>query len=213
MKIEIWSDVACPFCYIGKHHLAQALAGLSFKNEVNIIWKSYLLNPDYQNTQHESIYDYLAENKGISKSEAKQMTQHVADMALKVGLKLNFDTNIPANTFKAHLLLHFANQYHVQNQVKERLFEAHFTNGEDIADEQVLIQIAREAGLNETETLAALRKAQHADAVHTDVYESKTLGIRGVPYFIIDGQYALSGAQPVNVFIAALEQAYASRTS
>ncbi|WP_410221827.1 DsbA family protein [Pedobacter sp.] len=208
MKIEIWSDVMCPFCYIGKRHLETAMDKLPFKDKIDIEWKSYQLNPDYQNENHETVYDYLSRSKGMSVDQAKQMTAQVRNMASEAGLSIDFDRNIPANTFKAHQLIHFAVTKNLQNQAEEALFKAHFTEGKDVNDKGVLLDIASDLGLNRAEAEETLNKETFAEAVRYDIYESQQIGVRGVPFFVLDRKYALSGAQPVEAFEAALKQSF-----
>lgn len=208
MKIEIWSDVMCPFCYIGKRHLEKAMDKMPFKDKVEIEWKSYQLNPDYQNENHETVYDYLSRSKGMSVDQAKQMTGQVKAMANEAELSIDFDKNIPANTFKAHQLIHFAATKNMQNQAEEALFKAHFTEGKDVSDNEVLLGIASDLGLDRAEAEEALNKETFAEAVRYDIYESQQVGVRGVPFFVLDRKYALSGAQPVETFEAALKQSF-----
>jgi predicted DsbA family dithiol-disulfide isomerase len=208
MKVEIWSDVMCPFCYIGKRHFEQAIEKLPFKAEIEVNWKSYQLNPDYHNTNNETIYDYLSRSKGMPIEHAKQMTQQVVDMASNAGLKIDFDTNIPANTFNAHRLIHLAAKHNLQDLAEEKLFEAHFVNSHNIGDNDVLIDLAVEIGLNRVEAEEVLSGDQFAEAVRYDIYESQNLGIRGVPYFVMDRKYGVSGAQPVQAFMDALTQSF-----
>lgn len=208
MKIEIWSDVMCPFCYIGKRHLEQALSELSFKDSVNINWKSYQLNPEYKNVDGESLYKYLSKNKGISLDQAKQMTTQVASMADNVGLNLNFETSIPANSFDAHRLIHFASSKGKQDLAEEYLFKAHFEDAKDIADMNVLLEIAFSLGLDIEETKAVLASQAFVEEVRLDIYEGQQVGVRGVPFFVMDRKYALSGAQPVDAFKQAITQSY-----
>ncbi len=208
MKVEIWSDVMCPFCYIGKRHFEKAIANLPFKNEVEIEWKSFQLNPEYQNTDHEDLYTYLARSKGMSVAQAKQLTGQVVAMAQNVDLAINFDTNVPANSFDAHRLIHFAASKGLQDQAEEALFHAHFIEGKDIAKMDVLLAIAKTLGLDETASAAVLNADDFAEAVRYDIYESQQLGVRGVPYFVFDRKYALSGAQPIESFEGALQQSF-----
>jgi protein disulfide-isomerase len=208
MKVEIWSDVMCPFCYIGKHHFEQAIEKLPFKDEIEVDWKSYQLNPEYHNADNETIYDYLSRSKGMSVEHARQMTQQVADMAANAGLTINFDKNIPANTFNAHRLIHLAAKHNLQNAAEEKLFEAHFVQGLNIGEDAVLIEIGKEMGLEATEVAEVLKSDQLAEAVRYDIYESQNLGIRGVPYFVMDRKYGVSGAQPVQAFTDALTQSF-----
>lgn len=208
MKIEIWSDVMCPFCYIGKRHLEKAIETLHFNNEIEIEWKSYQLNPDYQNTTNESLYDYLARAKGMTVAQAKQMTGNVLEMAIKAGLTLDFRHSIPANSFDAHRFLHFAKGKGLQNEAEEALFYAHFVGGKDIANKETLSAIGQTLGLLKEEIDNVLVGDDFAEAVQYDVYESHQIGIKGVPHFVFDGKYSLSGAQPIETFKAAIVQSY-----
>lgn len=208
MKVEIWSDVMCPFCYIGKRHFEKAIEKLPFKNEIEIEWKSFQLNPEYNNTTNEDLYTYLARAKGMSVEQAKQMTTQVEEMAKNVGLNLNFASNIPANSFDAHRFLHFAKSKGLQDQAEEALFNAHFMGAKDIAKHETLISIAEDLGLDKAETLSILQGDDFAEAVRYDVYESQQIGVRGVPYFVFDRKYALSGAQPIPAFEQAVVQSF-----
>lgn len=208
MKVEIWSDVMCPFCYIGKRHFESAIEKMPFQNEVEIEWKSFQLNPDYHNTNNEDLYTYLARSKGMSVVQAKQLTGQVVAMANNAGLAIDFEKNIPANSFKAHQFLHLAKSKNLQNEAEEALFKAHFIDGLDISKEEVILNIARDLGVDEIEAQALLKNNKYAEAVNHDIYESKQLGIGGVPYFVFDRKYALSGAQPIETFEAALKQSF-----
>jgi predicted DsbA family dithiol-disulfide isomerase len=208
MKIEIWSDVMCPFCYIGKRHLEEALTELPFKDDIVIDWKSYQLNPAYKNQNGESLYDYLSTNKGISLAQAKQMTQQVSEMASHVGLKLDFETSIPANSFNAHRLIHFAASKGKQDLAEEELFKAHFEQAKNIDDVDTLLEVAVALNLDREETKSVLESNEFEEEVRYDIYESQQLGIRGVPFFVMDRKYALSGAQPVDAFKQAITQSY-----
>lgn len=209
MKIEIWSDVMCPFCYIGKRHLEKALESAPFSDEIDIEWKSYQLNPDYHNTQNESVYDYLARAKGMRVSDAKQLTGSVLQMANQAGLALDFDRSVPANSFDAHRFLHFAKSKGLQHEAEEALFHAHFMEGKDIANKETLSAVGQSLGLVKAEVDHALATDDFAEAVKYDIYESQQIGIRGVPYFVFDRKYALSGAQPIETFKAAITQSFA----
>ena len=208
MKLEIWSDVMCPFCYIGKRHLEQALAKLPFVKDIEIDWKSYQLNPDYHNLDGEDTFTYLSRSKGMPVNQVRQMTAHVVSMANEAGIKIDFDTNIPANSFNAHRLVHLAAKYGKQDMTEELLFKAHFTEGKNVADKAILSSIGAELGLDTNEVETTLAGNQFAEEVNYDVYESKQLGISGVPFFLMNRKYALSGAQPVEAFEEALTHSY-----
>ncbi|WP_129717078.1 DsbA family oxidoreductase [Pedobacter sp. SYP-B3415] len=209
MKVEIWSDVMCPFCYIGKRHFEAALQALPFAAELEVEWKSFQLNPDYHNPDKQDVYAYLAENKGISRAQAKQMTAQVREMGSAAGLDLDFDTNIPANTFDAHRLIHLAARQGLQDAAEETLFAAHFNGQQDVADHETLVHIAEKIGLDAATTRNMLDSDQFSADVQRDVYEAQSLGIRGVPYFVMDRKYGLSGAQPVAAFTVAIRQSFA----
>lgn len=208
MKVEIWSDVMCPFCYIGKRHFENALAKMPFKDKVEVEWKSFQLNPAYDNTSQESLYAYLSRTKGISLEQAKAMTSQVVQMAKGTGIHIDFDRNIPANSFNAHQLLHLAKEKGLQNEMEEMLFEAHFVEGKDTSKLEELIALGTKLNISEQEIKKALTNQSFAEAVKYDIYESKQLGINGVPYFVFDRKYALSGAQPIATFEAAMRQCF-----
>ena len=198
----------CPFCYIGKRHLEKAMESTPFSNEIEIEWKSYQLNPDYQNTTNEGLYDYLARAKGMTVEQARKLTGNVQEMASKAGITLDFEHSIPANSFDAHRFLHFAKTKGVQNEAEEALFQAHFTEGKNIANKEILSAVGQNLGLVKTEIDNALAADDFAEAVQYDGYEAQQIGIRGVPYFVFDKKYALSGAQPIETFKAAITQSF-----
>lgn len=206
MKVEIWSDVMCPFCYIGKRHFEKAVENLPFKDEIEVEWKSFQLNPEYQNTIGESLYDYLSREKGMAVEQAKEMTKGVTQMAKNAGLDFNFDTNIPANSFDAHRLIHLAKANNKQDEAEELLFKAHFEKAQDISKEEVLLAIADELGLPNAKEV--LQGDTYTEAVRYDIYESQQIGVRGVPFFVLDRKYAVSGAQPVQAFEQAIVQGF-----
>ncbi|MBC7418097.1 MAG: DsbA family oxidoreductase, partial [Pedobacter sp.] len=186
MKIEIWSDVACPFCYIGKRHLEKAIEALPFKDNLDIVWKSFQLNPSYKNANNESIYDHLADSKGIATADAKQMTEQIAEMAENAKLKMNFDQIIPANTFDAHRLIHLAAAYKLQDVAKEALLKAYFIDGKNVADVSELVAIGEGLGLAKNEVLEVLHSEKFADDVKLDIRESQDIGVSGVPFFVLN---------------------------
>ncbi len=146
MKVEIWSDIVCPFCYIGKRKFEKALDGFDGKENVEIEWKSFQLDPAMDNTEGLNVHEYLGKRKGGSTADGKQMNDNMSAVAKEVGLNYDFDKAIINNTIHAHRLLHFAKQYDLQNELKERIFKAYYTEGKDTADFDVLVQLATEAG-------------------------------------------------------------------
>jgi predicted DsbA family dithiol-disulfide isomerase len=209
MKVEIWSDVMCPFCYIGKRKFENALAQFPHKADVEVVWKSFQLNPDMKTDPNMSTVQYLADAKGWTLDHAKGMTNHVSNLAKQVGITFNMDKAVVANSFDAHRFLHFAQQKNVQNQAKERLLAAYFTEGANTADHEVLIRIGVEVGLNADELRAVLNSDQFGDEVKHDIYEAHQVGVHGVPFFVLGEKYAVSGAQESTVFLQALNQTWA----
>jgi len=207
MKVEIWSDVMCPFCYIGKRKFEKALAEFEGKENVEIEWKSFQLNPALKTNAGKSINQYLAEIKGWSLEQAKEMNARVSAMAKEVGLNYNFDKAIVANSFDAHRLIQFAKRKNAGDQMEEALFKAYFIDGKNTADHSTLISLAVEAGLDETETKAILDSGIFADEVEADIELAGQIGVRGVPFFVFDRKYAVSGAQDPKVFLETMKKA------
>ncbi|WP_090608991.1 DsbA family oxidoreductase [Parapedobacter koreensis] len=210
MKIEVWSDIVCPFCYIGKHHFETALQQFGEPQAVEVEWKSFQLDPDLpKGTAYADTYQYLAERKGLSIAQAREMTGGVAASGKRAGVELNFDSAIVANTWDAHRLLHLAQAANLGNALKETLFHAHFTEGKNIGDRETLIALGKTAGLEEAAIIAMLDSDQYGYEVAQDIQEARNIGIRGVPFFVLNRKYAVSGAQPPEVFLQTLEKAYA----
>lgn len=209
MKVEIWSDVMCPFCYIGKRKFEAALKQFEHKNNVEIVWHSFQLAPEMKTQPDKNIYQFLAEHKGMSLEQAKGMNDHVTQLAKQVGLVYNFDKSIVANSLNAHRFTHFAKQYGKQNEAEELLFRSYFTDGKNIDDYPTLIQLGAEIGLDTTALKTALENGSYADDVKADIYEAQQLGVRGVPFFVFNRKYAVSGAQESNAFLETLEKSFA----
>jgi len=209
MNVEIWSDVMCPFCYIGKRKFETALNQFQEKENVQLIWKSFQLSPDMKTDPTKNINQFLAQHKGITLQEAKHMNDHVTQLAAKVGLVYNFDTAIVANSFNAHRLVHFAKHHGKQNEAEEQLFKAYFTDGKNTDDLATLIQLGTEIGLNPTSLKTALETNLYAEDVKADIHEARQIGVRGVPFFVFNRKYAVSGAQESAVFLQTLEKSFA----
>ncbi|ARK12767.1 DsbA family oxidoreductase [Fibrella sp. ES10-3-2-2] len=208
MDVEIWSDVMCPFCYIGKRKFEHALREFSHKDQVNVVWKSFQLNPDMKTEPGKNINQYLAEIKGWSLDEAKQMNDRVTAMAREVGLSYDFDKAVVANSWDAHRLIQLAKQHGLGDAAEERLFLAYFTQGRDTSDHATLLELGTEIGLNATTVQEMLTSNQFAEAVSRDIYEAQQVGARGVPFFVLDRRYAVSGAQQPDTFLNALNTAW-----
>jgi predicted DsbA family dithiol-disulfide isomerase len=208
MKVEIWSDVMCPFCYIGKRRFEQALQQLPFGDNIQIEWKSFQLDPTIKNEPGKNVNQYLAERKGVSLQQAQQMNDHVTNMAAELGLEYDFSKAIVANSFDAHRFSHLASQKGKGDAAEENLFKAYFTEGKNIADHDTLVQLGANIGLDSAEVKQTLQSNAFAADVEEDIAEASALGVQGVPFFVMDRKYAVSGAQPVEVFKQALDRAY-----
>ena len=208
MKIEIWSDVMCPFCYIGKKHFEQALEQISYKENIEVEWKSFQLNPDLSKTEITSVNDYLIQAKGISEEQVIAMNNQLAEMGKTVGIDFQQQHSKVINTGDAHRLIHFAQAKGQGSEAEERLFKAYFTEGKNIADTETLAELGEEIGLNKTEILDMLNSDENVFEVASDILDARNIGVSGVPFFVIDRKYAISGAQPVEYFVSALTQAY-----
>ena len=208
MKIEIWSDIMCPFCYIGKRKFEKALDAFDNKDNIEIEWKSFMLSPELKTDPSKSIHQFLAEHKNISIEEAKGMNDYVTDMAAQSGLKYDFDKAVPANSFNAHRFLHFAKQYGKQNEAEEKLFSAYFTEGKNIDDTQTLMRIAADLGLDTNLLAQAMSSGAFTDEVVADVTEAQQIGVRGVPFFVFNRKYAVSGAQDSQAFLDTIEKSF-----
>jgi predicted DsbA family dithiol-disulfide isomerase len=209
MKIEIWSDVMCPFCYIGKRRFEDALQKSGHGKDIEIEWKSFQLNPDMKTDPNISIDQYLADIKGFSLDHAKELNTHVTQMAAEAGLTYNFDRAVVANSFNAHRFSHLAKKHGLGDAAEEALFKAYFTEGKNIDDTTTLIDLGTAIGLNADEIKATLESGAYAEDVKHDVAEAQQLGIRGVPFFVMNRKYGVSGAQAVPVFEETIEKAFA----
>jgi predicted DsbA family dithiol-disulfide isomerase len=199
MKIEIWSDIVCPFCYIGKRHLEQAIAKTG--KTVEIEWKSFQLDSTVTpEDAGASVVDHLAEKKGMSIEQVNGMMSHVESMAKEVGLDMNLRTSYVMNTFHAHRVLHFAKSIGKGSELKEGFLKAHFTDNINLNEEENLIQVAVSVGLNEADVKRVLSSNEFEESVNEDAYTAQQFGARGVPFFVFNRESAVSGAQPIEVF-------------
>jgi predicted DsbA family dithiol-disulfide isomerase len=206
VKIEIWSDVVCPWCYIGKRRLEHALGDFEHADEVEITWRSFQLNPSTPRGTAVPTKEYLVQRFG---KQATEMSARVADLARAEGLDFNTDAALTVNTLDAHRLLHLANELGRGDAAKERLLRAHFIEGADLSDPDVLVGLLGEAGVDQDRARAVLNSREYAEAVRDDFEEAERLGANGVPFFVIDRKYGISGAQPADAFLHALRTAYA----
>ena len=206
MKVEIWSDIACPFCYIGKHNFERALKSLPKNSEIEVEWKSFELDPYAQKNYEDDIYTLLANKYGQTREWAVRSAESMKQKGQDIGLEFNFDQTISTNTFDAHRLLHLAKKAGKQNEAEEALFEAYFRDGKHIGNHEDLIAIGESIGLEEQEIKSMLNSDQFAREVREDETMSQQFGIRGVPYFVVNRKHGISGAQPISHFIDVLKK-------
>ena len=206
MKIEIWSDIVCPFCYIGKRRFERALAAFEPKDKIEVFYRSFQLTPEVKTNPDISVVHHLADKKGISVEKAREMTTYVTEQAALEGLEYNMDKAVVANTFRSHRLLYHALAQGLQLAMKERLLKAYFIEGKNIDDIPTLMALSEEIGV--TGARGVLEKDSYSDEVKRDILNSKQLGIQGVPFFVFDRKYGVSGAQDPKVFLETIEQSY-----
>ncbi|EKA60411.1 dithiol-disulfide isomerase involved in polyketide biosynthesis [Janibacter hoylei PVAS-1] len=212
MQIDIWSDIACPWCYIGKRRLETALTDHPQRDEITVAWHSYQLDPSLPEHYDGTEAEYLASRKGMPVEQVRQMFGHVAEQAAGEGLAYDFDRLVVANSARAHQLLHLAKERGVADAVKEGLLSGHFEHGLDIGDVDALVRVGVAAGLDEGEVRASLEDGRYEAAVAADIDMARQIGVTGVPFVVIDMKYAVSGAQPPEVFREVVDKALAERT-
>jgi predicted DsbA family dithiol-disulfide isomerase len=216
--VEVWSDVVCPWCYIGKRRLEAALAGFEHRDAVEVVWRSFQLDPSAPRSDQpgggEDVATHLGRRYGGGAEAGRAMNERVSEIARGDGLDYHLDRAVRANTVDAHRLLHLALEVggpQLQGALKERLMAAYFTNGEVVDDARTLQRIAVEAGLDATRVGEVLAGSAYADDVAADVEQARAFGADGVPFTVVDRRYGISGAQPVALFEQALRQAWADR--
>lgn len=208
MQIEIWSDIACPFCYIGKRRFESALAEFPHRDQVNVVYKSFELDPNAPKQLPHDVYDMLSSKYGMSREQAIAMNKNLVQQAAEEGLDFQFDTLQLTNTFDAHRLQQFAKSRGKGAAVAELLFRAYFTDSKNVSDHSTLADLAAEADLDREEVLAMLASEQFIDEVREEEEDGSQLGIRGVPFYVLDRKLAVSGAQASSAFLGALNQAW-----
>jgi len=208
MKVEIWSDVVCPWCAIGKRRFEKALAQFAHADDVQVRWRSFELDPDAPQERAEELTEHLASKYGVSAERAEQMHAQLTETAAADGWDFHFEHARSGNTFDAHRLLHLAADRGVQDAVKERFFSAYLVEGERIGDPETLVRLGAEAGLDAGEARAVLGGLRYGDEVRADEHQARTYGISGVPFYVIDQKYGVSGAQPAEALLQVLDQAW-----
>lgn len=202
LTIEVWSDIVCPWCYIGKRRLEHALQEIEGASEegVEIVWRSFELDPEASPPPGATLAQLLASKYGMSREQTQQMQERVTEVARQEGLEFHLEQARPANTFAAHRLLHLARSLGKGAEMKERLLRAYFTEGCPVGDEKTLLALAEELGISSEEAQRAFEDEAIGEQVRHDERRARELGIRGVPFFVINGAYGISGAQPVEIF-------------
>ena len=208
MEVTIWSDVRCPFCYIGKRKFEKALEMFPQGKQVEVVWKSFQLDPSLETQKDVNIYDYFSKMKGISRAQAEQMFNNVTGIAREVGLDFNLEQSIVANSFNAHRLIQFAKSKGLGNEIEEALFIVHFTEGKNIDDLEILIQTGISIGLQREEVQEILETNAFEAEVKQDEAAARALGVSGVPFFVFNDKYAVSGAQSPDTFLQVLEKSW-----
>jgi len=210
MKVEVWSDIMCPFCYIGKRNYETALKQFACSSEVEIEWHSFQLDPTIPASSDEkvTVYQYLADKKGMTYEQSVNMHKGLIQTAKAAGLTYNFENAIVANSFDAHKMIQLAKDKGLGDEAEERLFHAYFTEGKDFGSLDTLIELGTDIGLTEEDIRAAIQSDDYAYKVRLDIQEAQNIGVRGVPFFVFNRKYAISGAQPPLSFLQTLEQSF-----
>jgi predicted DsbA family dithiol-disulfide isomerase len=218
MQIEVWSDVVCPWCFIGKRRLDEALARFEHRADVEVVYRSFELDPSTPVGEHELAVEHLGRKYGAGspspRAVGEQMTERVAEVGRSMGIEFDYSKAVRANTFDAHRLLHLAlaaGGPELQRVLADRLFDAYFTQGAIVDDHATLQRIAESAGLDTADVAAVLASDKFADDVRADVAQARAYGASGVPFFVLDKTFGISGAQPLEVFAAGLQQAWEAR--
>lgn len=209
LRVDIWSDIACPWCYIGQSRFAKGLAEFEHAEQVEVVWHSYQLDPTLPERFDGTEAEYLMQSKGMPQAQIQQMLRMVADAAAGEDLPIDFDSVVPANSWRAHALLKTVARHGGDVDAAEHaLFAAHFAHGEAISDHEVLVRIGTECGISAEQARAGLADDTIAAEVQRDIATARSGGINGVPFFVFGEKYAVSGAQPPELFLAALEKTW-----
>ncbi len=209
MKVEIWSDIGCPFCYIGKQNFEAGVREFAGKDELEVIYRSFQLDPTAEKHPDISIAELLAKKYGKSVKEAEIMNSQVADAAKAAGLDFNMEKVVPSNSRDAHRLVKLAAEEGRESEAMNHLYKAYFTDGINVADSEALVSIGTEIGLAEEKIRKMLESDEYKEKVIEDQNVANQLGAQGVPLFVINRKYGVSGAQPPEAFTEALTKAYA----
>ncbi len=208
MKVDIWSDTRCPFCFIGKKNFEKALQSFSQQENIQVNWHSFQLDPDMKTDLTKNHYEYLSEIKGFPMQQIMQMHDNLIESGKRAGIDFNFDKVKVSNSFKSQMLVQLAKEKGKANEMEELLFEAYFISGKDIDDIKVLSGIGEKLGFSKEEITNAVQSSELSTLVNKDIAEASSLGIRGVPFFVFNQKYAISGAQPTHLFSEVLEKSW-----
>jgi len=200
IKIEVWSDVVCPFCYLGKKKLEKAIAKLHAQNKIEVVWHSFQLDPNFPRKKSQPSIEYLSVNKGLPINQVKQMCSQLASQGAGYGIDFRFDKSLTFNTFDAHRLIQWAKSHELSGELKEAFMNAYFSQGMDLSKESNLYLIIERVGLDINQAKEVLHSDAFNKAVSNDITKASHLGVGGVPYFLINGEKVISGAQSDEVF-------------
>ncbi len=205
ITVEVWSDVVCPFCYVGKKKLEKAINELEANQQVEVIWKSFQLDPNFPKDQAFPSTQYLAERKGYPIDQVRAMSNNLANSGKNYNIDFHFDNALTFNTFDAHRLIHWSRKSKKSNELKEAFMKAYFTEGLNLSKKESLLSVVASVGLDEAEAQKVLDTDLFAEAVQKDIYQAQQVGVRGVPFFLINNKTTISGAQEDKVFEKALK--------
>ncbi len=208
LNIQIWSDIMCPFCYIGKRRIEEALQNFKHKDSVTIEWKSFQLDANFIAAPDDNIIDHLAEKYRKDTDWAQTMIDNMTQNAKNAGLDFHFEKAVLANSFHAHRLLHLAKKYNLANELEELLFKAYLTDGKNVNDLDTLSKLGKEVGIDSEEIKQVLESNEYTKEVQQDIEQAQSIGVQGVPFFVFDNKYAISGAQPATTFLQTLERVW-----
>lgn len=208
LNVQIWSDIMCPFCYIGKRRIEEALNQFEHKDAVAIEWKSFQLDAGFIPSSDDNLAEHLADKYGRDIDWAQTMLENTTQNAKTAGLDFHFEKSVMANSHNAHRLLHLAKKYQLANELKELLFKAYFTDGKDLNNLETLTELGIAVGLEAEIVAQVLHSNAYSQEVKQDIQQAGAIGVQGVPFFVFDNKYAISGAQPTTTFLQTLEKAW-----
>ena len=208
LKVQIWSDVMCPYCYIGKRRIEDAIANFDYKNNVEIEWKSFQLDANFKASSEDNMVEHLATKYGKDAKWAQEMLDNMTQNAKNSGLDFHFEKAILANSHNAHRLLHLAKKHQLGSELKEQLLKAYLTDGKNVNDLNTLSELAQSVGLDKTLIEEVLHSEAYSQEVKNDIATAQQIGVQGVPFFVFDNKYAISGAQPEEAFLETLEKVW-----